>query len=69
MNAAKTIYYFERCEALGRLQRVIDRLGIEPYPTSVYLMSKRTLQICTQIVTNEVIYYAATHKEDYDQSR
>jgi len=68
-NVAKTWYYFERCEALGRLQRVIDRLAILSLPTHEYVRAKLTLGICTQMVTNEIIYYAATHKEEYDQSR
>jgi len=65
MNAAKAVYYFERCEALGRLQRVIDRLAIMSYPVYEYVRAKQTLTICIQLVTNEIIYYAATHKEEY----
>jgi len=69
VNAAKEVYYFERCEALGILERAINTLSIQPIDTPLRVRTRDTLHICQSMIQAELVYYAATHKEEYDQSR
>lgn len=64
-NVAKTWYYFERCEALGVLERAINTLFIQPVETKDRVNAATTLRICSNKIVNEITHYAATHKEDY----
>lgn len=70
-NVTKTWYYFERCEALGMLQRIHDRMQHDTtwrdwdWSVTSKINVLTMIDICMSQIQAEIVFYAATHKEKH----